>query len=137
MTRPLALALALLAAGCSDPVQDGPAEVATFEETDLSGDDVADSVTTRAVFVAATLGGDAALFVHEEISSEMPAMRMQFALERPDLIAGLVEGDKVELGLVERSSQTGYVVTDVTPLSPDIELDLDGIADSAAGTGTE
>lgn len=132
MAKRLLLALALLGIGCSDPETPTDAEVATFEETDFSDDDAAlELATVRAVFLEPALGGDAALVEHEEIPERMPAMRMQVALERPDLIAGLEAGDKVTLTYRDYATGPGFVVTAIEPLPADTELDLDSAVDSA------
>ena len=127
MKPALALGLALLVAGCSDPAP--AAEVATFENTESpeSGER-----TVRAVFVGPALGGAAATVEHEEIPGVMPAMRMDVALGRSDLIDGLAAGDKIRMTIVARGAGPGFLVTGVEPLPADTVLDLEGSgADSA------
>lgn len=132
MARGVLIALACLVIGCSDPEPLDDAEIATFEETDFSDDsDGLELATVRAVFLGPAFGGDAALVEHEEIPDRMPAMRMQVALERPDLIAGLEAGDKVTLTYRDYATGPGFVVTAIEPLPADTELDLDSAADSA------
>ena len=127
MKPALALWLALLAAGCSDPAPD--VEVATFEDTDLSG---AAEWAVRAVFVGPALGGAAATVEHEEIPGVMPAMRMDVALGEDGLIDGLETGDKILMTVVERDSGPGLIVTGVEVLPEGTALDLEGPgADSA------
>ena len=123
----LALGLALLVTGCSDPAPD--AEVATFEDTDLSS---RGEITVRALFVGPALGGAAATVEHEEIPGVMPAMRMDVALGEADLIDGLAAGDRVRMTIVQRDNGTGFIVTEIAPLPEGTVLDLEGSgADSA------
>ena len=127
LNRTFVFALAILAFGCSEPEVHEDPEVATFEETTFSDEaSDADLLTVRAVFLAPAYGGEAALVEHEEIPDAMPPMRMQIALERPDLIAGLSAGDKVLLTLREFETGTGFIVTAIDSLPPDTELDLEG-----------
>ncbi len=127
MSKSFVFALAFLAIGCSDAEPANDAEVAVFEETDFSDTaPEADVFTVRAVFVAPAFGGDAALVDHEEIPDRMPAMRMEFALERRDLIAGLTAGDKVLLTLRDYETGPGFAVTAIEPLPENVELDLEG-----------
>ena len=134
MRTALAFGLAVLAVGCSDPAPDSESEIATFEDTDLSG---GGERTVRAVFVGPALGGAAATVEHEEIPGTMPAMRMDVALAREDLIDGLAAGDKVVLTIASRDSGPGFVVTDVEPLPDGTVLDLEGTgADSVFVPGS-
>jgi len=128
VSKPLfVFALAFLAFGCSDPEPTDDGEVATFEETTFSEDTPAeDELAVRAVFVSPIYDGDAVMVEHEEIPDVMPAMRMPFPLDRPDLIAGLSEGDKVLLTLRNSEAGPSLVVTAIEPLPPDTELDLEG-----------
>ncbi|GAB5537871.1 MAG: hypothetical protein Rubg2KO_41200 [Rubricoccaceae bacterium] len=140
MSRPLLVfALAFLAVGCSDPEPTDDGEVATFEETTFSDDTSSDgALMVRAVFLGPMYDGDAMMVEHEEIPDLMPAMRMPFTLERPDLIAGLSEGDKVLLTIGNSESGPGLIVTAIEPLPPDTELDLEGAeADSVFVPGAE
>ena len=134
MSRPLlVLTLTLLALGCSDPEPTDGGEVATFEEMTYSDATASESeLTVRAVFVGSLYDGDAVMVEHEEIPGRMPAMRMPFMLERPDLISGLSEGDKVLLTIRNDEMGTGFAVTAIEPLPASTVLDLEGSgADSA------
>ena len=127
-----------MAVGCSDSESADDGEVATFEETTFSDEATADEaiagneIQVRALFLRSIYEGDAVMVEHEEIPDFMPAMRMPFTLERPDLIAGLSEGDKVLLTIGNSETGPGLIVTAIEPLPPDTELDLEGAdADSA------
>ena len=77
--------LALLAAGCTSP--EAPPEAP------------ATTVDVRAVYEKLVFDGAAATFDHEAIPGEMDAMRMDFPLADPSVVASLAPGDKVRLTL--------------------------------------
>lgn len=107
--------------------------MATFEETTFSDEvPTGDAIQVRAQFLRAIYEGEAIMVDHEEIPDFMPAMRMPLMLERPDLISGLSEGDKVLLTIGNSSVGPGLIITAIERLPPETELDLEGSgADSA------
>lgn len=61
-----------------------------------------ETVAVRAVYEKTVFDGAAATFDHEAVPGVMDAMRMDFPVADPSVVAGLRPGDKVTLSLQTR-----------------------------------
>ena len=104
--------LTFVATGCGERATEAPQ---TADETDVS-------YTVRGAFVRSVYDGQAALIDHEAIPDVMPAMRMEFRVFDPALVADLEPGDKLRFRLEDEGR--GLRIMEVEALPADTELNL-------------
>ena len=80
-----------------------------------------ETVDVRAVYEKTVFNGAAATFDHEAVPDVMDAMRMDFPIASPDVVAGLRPGDKVTLSL---QTEPRLEVVAVAPLADSTALRL-------------